>query len=552
MKLLFINKPFIILFLILILAAFLRFWHLSQTPPSLSHDEVAIGYNAWSVLTTGKDEYGTSYPILFRSFDDYKLPGYIYLTVLSEKIFGLTELAVRFPSAFLGTLTVFAFYFMVKELLRDNGKVASSIPLLAAAMLAISPWHINFSRAAFETNGSLFFIVLGTLFLLKSRKKPKYLVISSIIFVLSIYFYYTARVVIPIIILVYFFIYSGELFKLKKWIVTSFVIGFLLLLPLIPQMFASGLSRVNQVSIFEDKSLTNPYTQAILRNDNSPLTKIMYNRRIAYLQQFADNYLKNFAPDFYFTNGTGPMGLLYLWEIPFLLFGLYLVCRTNKKWKWLVLAWFFTVPLVGGLTIGQPNALRTLANVPMTALFSTIGLYQIYEILKKKKYFRHLAFAFLIIFIFFFIRFLTLYFDYNQNLTASSWGDGHKQAAQYVKENKDTYDAVYISGDYWRPYIYMLFYMKYQPSLYQQDGSRYGFSNIHFGQAIWDRGKGLNLAQDNLSLLVKKKTLFILSSSDFQSQQGLRESEHRPYILKSLGEINGVFVKPAFYAVELQ
>ena len=81
-----------ILGLTFILALFLRLWRISDFPPALSWDEAAIGYNAYSILETGKDEYGESYPILFKSFNDYKLPGYIYLTTISEKLFGLNTL----------------------------------------------------------------------------------------------------------------------------------------------------------------------------------------------------------------------------------------------------------------------------------------------------------------------------------------------------------------------------------------------------------------------------------------------------------------------------
>jgi len=95
-----VNRPYVLLFAIILIAFLLRVIKLSDIPASLSHDEVAIGYNAWSILKTGRDEYGVKFPLLFRSFDDYKLPGYVYLTAFSEFIFGLTPFAVRFPSAF--------------------------------------------------------------------------------------------------------------------------------------------------------------------------------------------------------------------------------------------------------------------------------------------------------------------------------------------------------------------------------------------------------------------------------------------------------------------
>src|SRR3989338_344065 len=89
-----------ILIPVILLAAVLRFYQLGQNPPSLDWDETAHGYNAYSILKTGRDEYGYKFPLYFRSFDDYKPPIYTYLVVPAVAIFGLNDFAVRFPSAF--------------------------------------------------------------------------------------------------------------------------------------------------------------------------------------------------------------------------------------------------------------------------------------------------------------------------------------------------------------------------------------------------------------------------------------------------------------------
>jgi hypothetical protein len=56
--------------LVLSLGAFLRFCKVSSNPPNLYVDEVANGYNAYSILKTGRDEYGKKFPLSFRSFGD--------------------------------------------------------------------------------------------------------------------------------------------------------------------------------------------------------------------------------------------------------------------------------------------------------------------------------------------------------------------------------------------------------------------------------------------------------------------------------------------------
>ncbi len=543
-------KEKLFLLFIVFIALILRFWNLSSIPVSLSHDEVAIGYNAWSILQTGKDEFGTSYPILFRSFEDYKLPGYIYSTVISEKFFGLTPFGVRFPSAILGALTVAALYFLVKELFVDKN---SKVPLLAAFMLAVSPWHVNFSRAAFEANGSLFFIVLSVFFLFKSIKNNKHLIPVAILAVASLYFYYTARVLLPILFVSTFIFYRKELLKDIKYAVIAFLLAIVIFFPLSKYIFSEGNSRLNQISIFNDKSLTNPYSEAIVRNNNSQSSKIFYNRRVAFFQEFSDNYLKNFSPDFYFTNGTGPMGLLYIWEIPFFFSGIYFLLKANNKWKWISLIWFLTVPVVGGLSLGQPNALRTLANAPIAAIFTAFGLYYLYLKLKNQRYFKAFMSLFILISIVFFFRFLMLYFDYYNNLNASSWQDGSKQMVSYVSDHKSEYNKIYITGDNWRPYIFYLFYSRYSPSNYQMSGSKDKIENIYFGTADWDRGKELKLRESNLDLLNKGKTLFILSDKDFSNQEQLvKENPSYKYKLNVVKKINGELLKNIYFAVTLE
>jgi len=92
------GKTFWLLSAIVLLGAAARFSGLESLPPSLNWDEVSHGYNAYSLFKTGGDEWGVTLPAIFRAFGDYKLPVYIYATVLSEVLFGLTATGVRFFS----------------------------------------------------------------------------------------------------------------------------------------------------------------------------------------------------------------------------------------------------------------------------------------------------------------------------------------------------------------------------------------------------------------------------------------------------------------------
>ena len=105
-----------LLLVIVLLGAFLRLCMLDRVPPGFNQDEASIGYNAYSILKTGKDEYGKVMPIYFKAFGDQKLPVYIYATAASEAVLGVNEFAVRFPSAFFGILCLPLLYLLVEKL----------------------------------------------------------------------------------------------------------------------------------------------------------------------------------------------------------------------------------------------------------------------------------------------------------------------------------------------------------------------------------------------------------------------------------------------------
>src|SRR6185437_281404 len=138
------NKWFLSTFLLIFfIGSFFRFYQLGTVPGSMDWDEVSFGYNAYSVLNIGKDEYGASYPLLFRAFGEYKQPVYAYLDVLSIGLFGLTSFAVRFPSAFFGSISIVFVYLLVFELFKKY-KFAKNLALLTMLFYAVSPWSIQF------------------------------------------------------------------------------------------------------------------------------------------------------------------------------------------------------------------------------------------------------------------------------------------------------------------------------------------------------------------------------------------------------------------------
>ena len=536
-------KEKLLLVLIIILAVFLRFWEIETIPPSLSWDEVAIGYNAYSVLKTGKDEYGTSYPLLFRSFDDSKLPGLIYLTSVSEVIFGLNEFGVRFPSAFFGILTVLIAYFVVREILEEKSA------LFATLLFAINPWLINFSRQAFETNVSMSFFSLGILFLVKAIRKRTMLVLSFAFFAVSIYFYYAARIVVPFFILAFVTVNFNWFRKNFKIFLISGIIFIILLAPLIEPIFSTkGFSRINQVAITNEPyylALKENYAKLILDHDNVWWAKIVYNRRIAFFQTWFLNYVKNTSFEYLFVNGAGNTGLLYFWELPFFLLGFYALAVRREKWKYVILFWFVLSIIPASFTKDQPNPLRTLIGAPSLVLISFFGIKKAWEIAVLKKKTQIFSVVLFMMITASLVQFCFLYFEYAPKERAIDFGDGYKQLVQSLVKERKNYDLIYISGAYWRPYIHLLFHLKYDPMLYQANGTKDGFDKFRFGKASWD-SDGIDLQGADLASLApkEKKVLFVFSKKEFAGKIDPRINFAEAW------PINGLYAKEVFWAFE--
>lgn len=498
-------RKVILLLGIILLAIALRFWNIGHVPPSPDWDEAALGYNAYSILQTGKDEYGQQFPIILRSFDDYKPALYTYFVIPSIILFDLTISAVRYPSAIFGVLTIIGVFFLTREILSIEKRLKEayiiSLSLLVAFLLAISPWHIQFSRIAFEANLGVAFNVFAVLFFLLGLKKHFYLILSATIFALNLYVYQSEKVFVPLLTLALFVIFRKELWAVpKKYIFASVLLGALIVFPIFHYTLTNSesLSRAKGVSIFADatpflKESVERYAQDIKNRDY--LGMIFDNRRIDYAKAIISGYITHFDINWIFTRGdiarhhAPNMGLMYLWELPFLLIGLYVSIfgKFSKKTKLLLFAWFLITPIPASITSGVPHSIRTLNFLPTFQIFTAIGIVASFvEISRHKlKYPTYLFILLLGLFNFFY--YLNQYFVQQNYFHSEHWQYGYKQAVEIVEKTEDEYKKIVVSNQPHldQSYMFFLFYLKYPPSLYQQEAktSSGGFNETHrFGK----------------------------------------------------------------------
>jgi len=483
-----INK--IILVLLILLAAFLRFYRLADYP-TLNADEAAIGYNAYSLIQTGKDEHGNSWPIHFQSFNDYKPGLYFYLVLPFVKVLGLNELAVRIPGAALGVATVLIVFFLAKELFKDE-----ILALVAAFFLAISPWHIHFSRGGWEVNAATFFITVGVWLFLKALKNSKYYALCAVFFVLSLYTYHAARVVVPLLGLGFLILYRKKIGENLRAVVVALLLGLVLLIPLAKDLTTSvGISRVAGVGLFADTGPLERINEQ--RGEHADFqglpAKLFHNKAVNYGLAFFENWAEHFWGEFLFLTGdeiqrnrVPETGQMYLFDIIFLIAGLIFIVKKPKGWE-PILLWLVIAPAASALTFQSPHALRAQNMVIPLVLISAYGLISLskwlHKIVPKKKALDFIFVVFLVLVAWNFARYLHLYWVHMAKEYPFSSQYGVKELVSYVKENEDKYEKIIITEEYDQPYILFLFYLKHSPEKFQGEHEltprdKFGFSTV--------------------------------------------------------------------------
>lgn len=481
----------LILIIILLAAAFLRFNQLG-TLPALNADEAAIGYNAYSLIQTGRDEHGNSWPISFESFNDYKPGLFFYIVLPFVKFLGLNEWAVRIPGAALGVLTVLMTYLLVVELKRSH-----KLGILTAALLAVSPWHIHFSRGGWEVNAATFFITFGVFAFLRwiNVKNRKWLIIFVLSFVASFYTYHSARVVVPLLTLGILLFYRSQILKNLRMVFWAALVGIVLLIPLAKEVFGPvGASRAQGVSIFADPGVVDRINEQRGEHGNvaSKLGLLIHNKFTNYSLEFMANWGEHFWGQFLFLSGDDierdkvpDVGELYLFQIPLLLVGLFMIARNPKSWS-IILWWLIIASTASALTFQSPHALRSHNMIIPITIISAYGLSGVMGWLGKFNN-KHLIVTWYLLLVtviaWDFSRYLHEYYVHMPKEYSFSSQYGVKDLVNYIKENYDKYPNFAITDKYDQPYILFLFYLQYPSDKFQKEHAltardRFGFSTV--------------------------------------------------------------------------
>lgn len=505
----------IFFFFLLFVAIFLRASKITENPPGLYWEEVALGYDAYSLLKTGADHHGNVLPIIaLESFGDWKPALYAYLIIPFIAFFDLGALAVRMPSLLAGISIVIGSFFFARRL--------GQKPLIAMAVAAIAPWAIHFSRAGWESHVSAALILWGMYCGLQSAGKKirfGWALASVILLGLSLYTYHAARITVPLLavgLIVYVFailhekkaspnkFFRENLIKLVG--LTAIVL--LLVTPFLQNLNSPALlQRGKETSIFSDISVIEESNTLRENSEYSLLSRILYHRYILFGGEILKNYSSHFNLDFLFISGDAQprhspqfFGHLYHLEFIFLIFGMVAWYKKRSPEKKLVAFWLLVSIIPGSITYASPHSLRMLAGFPVFTLLIASGIEYLYgeygEWLGKSRQ-KFLPLFFLIVVGFYSVEVAAFWRHYTKIYPveyAVEWQVGYEEMiselSTSMQANPDL--PVFVSRDMGRPAMYYWFYTKTDPRLVQvtnntakkDQGEFLEFENIEFVRGL--------------------------------------------------------------------
>lgn len=547
------------LVLIIAIAFFLRIYKLQEVPVSMFGDELDVGYQAYSIAKTGRDYYGNFLPFHFQSLAEWRTPFYLYSAVPTVALFGITPIGVRLPAVAFGVLGVIAFYFLVKEIREEYLKTKSpNLEIFASFFLAISPWHIQYSRAAFEVTELLFFLLVGIYFFIKGLKNTKFLYLSAICLALTPSIYSTAKLFIPMLGLALVIIFWKQVLKIKKRdMMGSGLVFVLFSLPIVYSIIlGGGGQRFSYIGVFSDPTVEYEIGAArdIDKWDNSSFSRAFHNKFVVWGGAIINNFLKTYSTDFLFIKGDPnlrhsieSMGMFYKIEFITLLLGIifFFHNKADVKVKLLILSWLALGAIPAALTRdGGDHGTRLIILLPPLIFLISYGA----SILARKKI---LLIFYSLLLLGSFVHYQHQYWIHNPSYSERWWHYGWKESIQSIKAIEKSYDKVIISSADEPPWIFFAAHYSYPPDKWQANFPLQnkvelpGFGLISYIDKYYF-GSPQKLAYYDWGRILDEKTLYLASAKEVGPNL-IREPEKTPSNLSLIKAVSYPSGEPAFY-----
>ncbi len=452
------------------------------SPPAFNADEAAFGYNAYSLLKTGKDEYGTFLPLRLKSFGDYKMPLYSYLSVPFMAVMGLSETSARALNIFLSLLFPLIVFLLTKELFKKNSYSLVAAFLSATSLgLHIVARHAHEAYlAAFLTTATFYFLVR----FLKRQTIGKGILLSTSL-LLMLFSYHPGRLFAGLF-LVAAFIYSFQQKKVKRYIPTFILVALVLVIFSISDIIYKP-ERLKSLLFFSSAGVQLKVQE--LKTEGG--IRYLYNPLLVGIRDMTFEHLNYFSPQFLLQNGDvndrfGYKGMGLITPIEYLLFfaGVYFLLKRKEEWRFVLLFVLLLSPLSASLSWSTSSLTRSLFLLVPISILAGFGAVNLLLNFKKNLSSYLLIGLIICSFMYFTLSQWDFYlFHYPKRLiTIHAWQSGYKEVNEYIKKNYDSTSRFYITRDIGMPYIFTLFYQQYPPEKYQKQASLSAADEYGFGQ----------------------------------------------------------------------
>jgi 4-amino-4-deoxy-L-arabinose transferase-like glycosyltransferase len=500
----------LLLVILLVLGFGLRLYNVAHVPPGLTWDEAALGYNAYSLLKTGKDEYGAVLPLNLKSFGDYKPALYAYLDIPFIAVFGLNELAVRLPSVLTGVIFIWVMFALMQELFQKKW-----LSVTTALFAAISPLSLQFSRGAWESNVATVLNLGGVYLFLKAQKNNWWYTASFGLFALSLLTYQGSRLFVLLLLIGLFILYRNDLkFKAKGLWVGSGILGIIGGILMVTLLFFGQGDRLSTTNFFaytrSDEQINQVIQEDGLARGSLPY-EFLHGEWFAYVRGLVERYVVYYSPNILFVTGdysprhkVADMGVFPYYTLILFLLGIYFLTTLKSKGLGVLVLYLLIAPLPGVLSRDLINMVRALNLLIPFTILEAAGFYFLVVKLYRSVVGKLALVVAVGVMIGIYGMYLDSYFVHTPAQYSQGYLYGYKQSLLLAnarnKDLWDSYDKVVMTDTYGQPYIYYLFYSQYDPAKYQQQanldrdtvdvGSVKQIDNIEFRHVFWPGDRG--------------------------------------------------------------
>ena len=476
-----------------------RTFRLDGVPPGFHWDEACVGYDAYSILKTGRDHHGHFLPLNEEGFNDYRRPLLTYSLIPLIEVLGLNVSTVRLGAALWGISDLVAITTLAGLMLGWPGAAA------AAVFAAVSPWHLSFSRVALQGGSGAAIISIATLFFwlwLKSRRSI-WLYLSAFVFGLSLYSFTIADAFTPLFLAFLALLYWREFRDAGGQSLRAAALFVLLAIPLAAS-FVMYPAQMN--ARFDWLSILTP--GGCFGCTTTPLS--------VRLATSAAGFVGYFTPSFLFVHGdlgdhwtlihVPGFGQLLPEQAPLIALALFaLVAGRRRKTALFLLGWTVlatlpaavirplgansaepgkllptawmvfdpstaTLPVTPWLIFSHPDSRHAVLAMVPWILLSALGFVTLLELTSSRRALRiALCAALAAGTLFHAARFIRSYFIDYPVLAAPYFQYGWKQVMEHLGPRGDPAQRVVITKRGPEPYIYVLFFGHYPPERFQTE-----------------------------------------------------------------------------------